>query len=80
VSDVLRLVVVNDDGSEGRHLGTLLRTDDDQVIVTGASMLDDMIEARVRAGSPSRSAVFATLLANGWSNGKLMLVAEGGGQ
>jgi hypothetical protein len=76
----MRLVVVGDDGSEERHLGTLLRTDDGQVIATGASMLDDMIYAHVRAGSPSRSAVFATLLANGWSNGKLMLVPEGGGQ
>lgn len=80
MADVMRLVVVNGDGSEGKHLGTMLRTDRGTVITTGPNVVEDIIEGRVRmSGGLSRGDVFGKLLAEGWSNGKLMLVREGTG-
>lgn len=76
VADRLRLVVVNSDGSEGIHLGTLTRRDDGSIHATGSSAAEDVLNQVKRMGQCNEREAYAKLVDSGWSNGKLMFVHE----
>lgn len=78
MADVLRLAVVDAAGGAGRTLGTLTRHGNGSVEANGSSVLEDLLASTMVKGQCSQGKAFGLLVEHGWSNGKLMLVREGG--
>lgn len=73
----LRLVTIMDNGDVGAELGAVVQDDETHKITfDGAPVVREVFDmvARVTGG---RRAAFAHLAADGWSNGKVALRAEG---